>query len=495
MKYTAAFDIGTTSVKGILVSRDGAVEQEADVSLHTHYPSDGRVEQHPEDWLDAVARLAQGWWLNGITPEEVAVVTFSGQMQNTIPIDRGGKPVRPAILYSDARAGEQAENMLQRFGDAIRQKTANPFDGTMTLSKIEWLAEQEPEHYARTAHIFISSKDYVIHHLTGACVTDPTTAATTGMMDLEQRMWIPEIFEHTSIQPEILPELTAADEPAGRIHAEGAARTGFCQGTPVLCGAGDAGATTMGAGAVNPGEMYAYLGTTGWIAIPTDRVDRQGSGIFHLAHYPRHLLIAVAPLLNVGNAHRWATRLFSEQTGDSAYEELERRMQRSQPGAGGVQFLPYLNGERCPVQDPNATGSYIGLKADTTRDDMARAVLEGVSYAMRQIMDTLLQDQPYDQLTLIGGGSKSRVWCQLLADICGVRVGVPENADYLPSLGGAAAGFRYLGWVSSYEAFARLLKSGQKRAVYQPNTDLEEVYEEGYRQFLKLYPALRPLFE
>jgi len=496
-KYVASFDIGTTGAKGVLVGKDGTLSGGASIPLDTIYGEHHTVEQHPEQWYKAVAEITQAWWASGVDPKQIMMIVFSGQMQDCIPVDGDGNPVRPAILYSDARASLQAGQVLRKHGeDTVRRVTGNPFDGSMTFPKIIWMKENEPELYRSTASFLISSKDYVVRKLTGRLVTDPTTAATSGMMELPERRFVRGWLQGAGIEADKLPELLAADEVAGFVLEEAAAFTGFVAGTPVLCGIGDAGATTLGAGVTEVGEMYAYLGTTGWVALPTREPGSFSGGVFQLAHVDRELLITIAPLMNAGNAHRWALNVFGcgEAVGDAAFAEMERAMEQCERRDHGVLFLPYLNGERCPVQDPHATGCFIGLTASTTKAEMSRAVLEGVAMAMRQVKELLACGWDVKRLTLIGGGSRSRVWSQTIADVLGVEVVVPQESQYLPALGGAATAFVRFGWAESYAAFARNVLDGFPAERYSPDASSVEMYDRAYAKYVMLYPALADVF-
>jgi xylulokinase len=501
MKFIAAFDIGTTSVKGILVSREARVYGEKSLSLATDYgTADGRqtIEQNPEQWYAAVVRIARDWWSSGVDPDDVELLVMSGQMQDCIPVDHRGMPVRPAMLYSDHRAAAQAKELLDELGEAeIRRITGNHMDGSLVLPKLLWLKQREPETLERTACFLISAKDYVIRRLTGRFATDPTSAATAGMMELSSRQWRAEWLGRFGLNRQQLPEILPTDAIAGHIMPEAAAATGFRQGTPVLCGVGDAGATTIGAGARVIGDMYAYLGTTGWVAGTTDRIGFSGGGVFHLAHPEPGMLIAIAPLTNAGNAHSWALGIFgssAEISRDEAYDRLESEMKGCDRAGSSVVFLPYLNGERCPVQDPLSSGSFIGLTSTTTKAEMACAVLEGVAMAMRQVMGLLTGGRSLRKLVLIGGGSQSRMWNQIFADITGAEVIVPQEAQYLPALGCAAAGFVRLGWSADYGEFGRNWLEGQPAEHYIPDPRLREVYRRKYSIYLRLYPALKDLF-
>lgn len=491
MSYIASIDIGTTTVKGVLIDEKGAFKGKCEVAQETLYKEDGRIEQDPEQWWNAFKKITAEWWTLGISAHDIAMIALSGQMQDCIPIDKDGNPTRHAILYSDVRAETEAQAIQSRI-PKIQEVTGNHFDGSMPFPKIKWLFTHEPDNFKRTHSFLISSKDFIIHRLTGESVTDPTSGATTGMMRLKEREWFLDAVEGEGIDRRKLPQLLASDDIAGYVHAAGAQATGLVEGTPVLCGVGDAGATTMGAGVAGLGDRYAYLGTTGWMAISSDSVRKSRHGVFHLAHLPEQLFIKVAPLTNAGNAHRWAVSIFTDPTlpTEEAYAQFEQKMTQTSPGANGVLFLPYLNGERCPVHDPNATGSFVRLQSSTNRYDMSRAVLEGVACSIRQSFE-YLSASVGKPLTLLGGGSRSRTWCQILADVCQTTIYVPEDAEYLPSLGAASSAFLRLGWVDSYEAFAKEIIARYPRTEFTPIPDNIKTYNAVYEDFVKLYPALK----
>lgn len=499
MKYIAAFDIGTTNVKGVLSDERATIFFEKNVPVVPDY-ADGFVEQNPEVWYEAVVRIAREWFRSGIKPQHIALLSFSGQMQDCIPVDSGGKPVRPAILYSDGRGARQAERLRQELGDeTIIRYTENHMDGTLTFPKLIWLLEHERERYDETRAFLISSKDYVIARLTGAFVTDPTSAATTGCMNIRTRTWMGEWLERYGLDPAKMPAIIGSGEPAGTVHAEAAASSGFAAGTPVLCGIGDAGSATLGAGVYREGEIYAYIGTTGWVAAASDGFMDVRSGAFNLAYVEPGRQIAVAPLTNAGSAHKWAAEVFGSGkpwSASVAFKEFEQAVEKAERGTSGVLFLPYLNGERCPVQDLNATGCFIGLTEATTREQMGTAVLEGVAMAVRQVLELIAKPEPERGLrvTLIGGGAKSKAWCRIIADVLQCELVVPEDSQFLPSIGAAMLGFSRLGWGGDYASLCEKVKAGRKFERFVPNPELAAFYNRQYEKFKRLYPALAPVF-
>ncbi|GKS09694.1 gluconate kinase [Paenibacillus chitinolyticus] len=498
MTYIASFDIGTTHVKGILVNRDGELFHEQNVSL-TCRQEPPFIEQEPEQWFEAVGTIVNEWFRDGIGAGQIGLVAFSGQMQDCIPVNEQGRAVRPAILYSDSRAGAEARMIRDEIGEEeIFRSAANRMDGTLTFPKLLWLKTHEAYNCARTSRYLVSSKDYVIARLTGAFVTDPTSAATTGCMDIRRREWREDWLVRMGLPAGKLPDILPSGETAGRVHAEGSRLTGLAEGTPVLCGIGDAGAATLGAGVYEPGEVYAYIGTTGWVAGVSGGVADPASGLFNLAYAEPGRYITVAPLTNAGNAHHWAAEVFAPEAagtdGRGMYEAAERLVEASDRGRNKILFLPYLNGERCPVQDEEASGCFIGLRPSTTKADMAAAVLEGVAFAMKQVMELRGAPEGAASLTLIGGGARSRQWCRILADVFGTEVSVPSESQFLPCLGAAALGFPGLGWASSYDRLCELFKIRRKCETFSPDVEKKAHYESKYARYLELYPALVPVF-
>lgn len=496
MKYIASFDIGTTNAKGALVNEEASILFEKNRPIEVHN-ANGVVEQDPESWYKAVIEIAREWFSSGIKPHQIVLVTFSGQMQDCIAVNGDGAAVRPAILYSDGRGAEQAKRLLAELGEeAIIRETQNQMNGTLTLPKIMWMKENEKAFYDAAASFLISSKDYVIARMTGAFVTDPTSAATAGCMNIHTRSWLTDWLDKFGLDPAKMPLILGSDEEAGVIHAQGEIDTGFAAGTPVLCGIGDAGASTLGAGVYREGEIYAYLGTTGWVAAASDGFMNVRSGAFNLAYVEHGKQIPIAPLSNAGNAYKWASEVFgSSSEGDSSigFKEFDAALAMTDRRSN-VLFLPYLNGERCPVQDANASGCFIGLTANTTRSQMGAAVLEGVAMSMRQVMELIVKPEAELRVTLIGGGAKSKTWCNIISDVLQCELVVPKDSQFLPTIGAAILGFPKLGWGTDFERLCDKIKSAQQMEAYKPNKELADYYNKQYNKYKQLYTHLSPLF-
>ncbi|MGO0063263.1 xylulokinase [Brevibacillus fluminis] len=489
--YVASIDIGSTAVKGVLVNAAGELYHEVTVPVETDY-REGHIEQDPESWWQATVQIANTWWREGVDPAEVRCLVCSGQMQDCIPVDESGKALYPAILYSDGRAEEEANKLARTLGvETMREVTGNHFDGTFPLAKIVWLRDHEPDIYRQTQRFLFGAKDYVIYKCTRDAVVDPTTASTVGLMNQKSRTWQQEWLPAIGVEADKLPQILAAHECVGTIGDAAAAVTGFAADTPILCGIGDAGASTLGAGVMEEGDQYAYLGTTGWVAASTSVIRRLEGGVFHLAHPVEGLSIAIAPLLNAGNAHKWGVKLLGCDTDD--YDGFEKLAAACDRGKNSVLFLPYLNGERCPIQDPDASGSFVGMRTSAGKEELAAAVLEGISFAVRHVQEYLQLPDTGSPLTLIGGGSRSAAWCQILSEVTKREIQVPADSQFLPALGAAAIGFTFLGWAADYRGFREQVLHARSNRSFAPAPALLEHYDRQYAKYVRLYLCLKDI--
>lgn len=493
MSYVAVFDIGTTAVKGILVNKKAELKEEYTVELTTFVSEGGMVEQRPEDWWEAFLTISERWWKSGISPESVRAITFSGQMEDVITIS---EQENRAILYSDTRAGKEAEWVQEQYPQ-LRSITGNNVSATTPLAKLKWMQLNATSQYEAATHFVFSSKDYIINKLTGQAVTDPITAATTGMMDLKNRTWSNKIINKCLIDKEKMPLLLEVDSIVATVSEEASVLSGFAPSTVVINGSGDAGATTLGASAIHEKDGYFYMGTTGWLAIVEKNqgeLESLSEGHFNLSYVNSDHRISVAPLLNVGNVHKWAVNAYVNDKESNKYKAFERLIDQVGPGSGGVLFLPYLNGERNPMIDPEAKGAYWGITQNTKRQELARAALEGVTFSLKQTLGMYhINDQR--TITLIGGGSKSNSWCQMMADIMNHPIRVPSKSEYLPSIGIASTAFIALKWVDSYEYFIETYVKTVPGKQFIPDPDRVKIYQSAYENFKKLHPALQSVYQ
>jgi len=495
----AAFDIGTTAAKGVLVERARGIVYEEARAYATAYPSARFVEQDPEDWWRAVRDLCAAFWRAGYAPDRVEAVALTGQMQDVILLARDNTALRPAILYSDARAVIQAARLKALLpADEAGDELAF-MDGTSPLAKLAWLQDHEAGRLAACACVVFNAKDYIVARLSGVRSTDATTAATTGLFDLATGDWRRAWRHLTGVPAAWLPPLVAPAAVAGTVSAPAAAATGLPEGTPVYGGMGDAAAATLSAGVTAPGRAYLYLGTSGWAATVTETVGGGGGGVRYLPYVTPGALIKVAPLLNAGGVHRWIVDLLVSgptlgyEEDDNGYAAFERLLADTPGRGGGALFLPYLSGERSPVQETRALGTFVRMGVGTGRGALGWAALEGVCFSLRQVLEAL--GAAASRVTLVGGMARSSLLRQLIADICAVRVHVralPATAGALAAAVPVAVG---QGWFASVPDGVAAWFGADDGEVVDPEPDRVAAYDRLYQSYVRIYPAIRLIEE
>ena len=490
MRYIATFDIGTTAIKGVLVSEEGEPVYSDSQSIETIFIDD-RKEQNPEDWYHGFLKISHNF-VSEYNKTDIIGVIMSGQMQDVILLNQEHNAMDNAILYSDGRAEEQAKEIMNIIGeDTILQTTGNDFNGSIPFAKLLWLKQHKPNLYHDVYKVLFSSKDYIISKLTNNYVSDVTTCATTGLMDIQKKKWMRGWMETVELNPNILPHLGYTSERVGVITHLGAIESGYMAGTPVYVGTGDAGATTLASGISQDGEYNINLGTSGWIACVSDDVLHR-KGVFNLAAIQKDLFINVVPFLNAGNVHKWVSKMLTPDNRlDSKYEYISELLQNSSTGSNGVMFLPYIVGERFPVMDAEIKGCYIGITPETTKQDMARACLEGVAYSIRQGIESI--GRKPNKISIIGGGARCKEWCQILADMLNHKVLVYNNSEYLPSVAIAAAVMIDYKILPNYQSFTNSLLNSEECKIYQPNESSTNYYNSSYLKYCSIYPAIHKI--
>lgn len=490
MDQIIALDIGTTGTKAAMFAYDGRLLVSGYATYDTVVRAGNVVEQNPLDWwravVEALAQLQQS--AASATSGAPAAIVLTGQMQDLILLGQEDT-LGPAILYSDSRATKEVEQ-LNRLVDkeTLGRVTGNDQGAASLVTKWLWLLTHEPERIERCQSILIGAHDYVTWRLCGNLSADYTTAATTGLMDLQNNCWATDLLERLGLDADKLPPLVSATTTVGEITAEAAAATGLPSGTPVIRGAGDLAATTIGVGAGEPGRLYLYLGTSGWVACSQpETIPKPEEGIFTLRHPNPTQSIQVAPMVTAGGNLDWAR----QELGDNgAFVQMNELAAKATVGSDGLLYLPYLAGERSPFSDPHARGCFIGLSQQTTKAEMVRAVMEGTALAYRTLCEALNVEQG-EALTLVGGGAKSVLWSQILADVLATPVHIPADAANATTKGAAIIGGLGLGWYDSYYPNAAFFPTERS---HRPDSRTESLYSELYAIFRELYPQLRDSF-
>jgi xylulokinase len=476
-------DIGTSSVKAALVRDDGIIQRAAVEPHPTHSAERGIVEQNAEDWWRAVVLACAAL---GSERASVSAIAVTGQMQDLILLDADGDPLLPVILYSDTRARSEAAEIIGRTGEErLRELTLNEQGADSLWAKLLWVARHAPDAIERARILLFGAADYVTYRLTRIAVTDTTTASTTGLLYGDSRRWFETAFLAQMGLDAFAPLLPASIPGGARIGAltaDAAALIGLPSGIAVYHAPGDAGSTTLGAGSGEIGRAYGYLGTSGWVGFTADTPGSPEQGVFTLAHPRKGQFIQVAPLLTAGGNLAWARGLFDSAAYETVIAEaIERPLT-------GIIYLPYLNGERAPFVDPLARAAFIGMGSSTERADLVRAVLEGVAFAYRHALDALLS-QPPERLILTGGGTRSRAWCQVFADVLGVPIALVREPEHVAIRGALLSAQVAQGRRESYTL------AESETALLHPVREMHERYGRKYAIYRAAYPALKPLFD
>jgi xylulokinase len=490
-----AHDLGTTGDKATLFDTMGAVLGAAFEGYETAYPHPNWAEQDPACWWRAVQDATRELLaISGIAPGQIAVVSFSGMMNGLLAVDAAGTPLRPAIIWADQRATLEAEFLAACGGtEEVYRRTGHRPGAAYTAAKLLWMQRHQPDIYART-HRVLQAKDYAAFKLSGVFATDYSDASSTNLFDLEQRTWATDLVEGVGLDADKLPPALPSSTVIGSVTPEAAAGTGLLAGTPVVIGGGDGACATVGAGSVQPGDAYNYVGSSSWIAVTTRQplYDPQ-MRTFTFAHLDPALYFPTGTMQCAGGSFDWLERLLRGDGSTRLYNEITAAAAGVEPGARGLLFLPYLIGERSPHWNPLARGVFAGLTMSHGRAEMARAVLEGVALNLKMILDAFLeQGAEIQAMRLIGGGARSALWRQILADVYGLPILRPALLTEATSLGAAIAGGVGVGLFDDFDVAHRLV---QVQAAEQPDPHHSQRYVPLYDLFQRTYVALKPIFE
>jgi xylulokinase len=486
--YVLGIDTSTTATKAILVNEAGAVVGEASSEYPFQTPHPLWAEQEAGLWWTATieaitAVLAKA----GVTGGDVKAVGLTGQMHGLVLLDEADEPLRPAILWNDQRTGAECDEMRAAVGaERLIATTGNDALTGFTAPKILWVRNHEPDLYARTAHVLLP-KDYLRLRLTGEHALDKAGGAGTVLFDLAARDWSPSILADLNLDPAWFPPTFEGPAVAGTVTADAAAATGLTEGTPVVGGGGDQAANAVGVGAVREGVAALSLGTSGVVFVTTDSPQVEPEGRLHaFCHAVPGKWHLMGVMLSAAGSLRW----FNDELAPGIpVEDLVGSAMSVPAGSDGLIFLPYLSGERTPHPDPLARGAFVGLTVRHTRAHLVRAVLEGVAFGLRDSLDLIRgTGVAVDQVRASGGGTRSPLWRQILADILEAEVvtlGTAEGAAY----GAAVLAAVGAGWHGSVEDATDEWVTLSDRT--EPSGHDYSAANQLYRD---LYPTLRPSF-
>ncbi len=488
MSYTIGIDTSTTATKAVLVDRSGEVIGVGVATYTAESPRPLWSEQHPDLWWSATqSAVRQVLTEAGVDGADVDALGLTGQMHGLVALDDAGLPLRPSILWNDQRTQDECNEIRRTVGfERLVRITGNDALTGFTAPKIIWMRHHEPDLYDRIRHVLLP-KDFVRLRLTGDYACDRAGGGGTLLFEHAARTWSPEILAALDIPEEWLPPTHEGPDVTGVVSPEAAAATGLASGTPVVAGGGDQAASAVGTGAVAPGVVTASLGTSGVVFATTagPAIDAQGR-VHAFPHAVPGRWHMMGVTLAAAGSLAW---LHDAVAADRSYEELSSLAATTVPGAGGLVFLPYLSGERTPHPDPLARGAFVGLTTRHELGHLVRAVMEGVAMSLRDALDVMVAagvDRPA-QIRISGGGAKSPVWRQIVADVLDAEVATVNTTE------GAAYGAALLaavgaGWFESVdEAAARWI-----RVVESAPPQASGPYDELHEVYRSLYPSLQP---
>jgi xylulokinase len=501
MAYLLGIDVGTTGTKTVLIQENGQVLATATEEYPLHTPRPNWSEQDPVDWWRAVCASVRS--VLGKVPHaaaRIAGIGLSGQMHGAVFLDKKQQIIRPAILWNDQRTAEECAEITARVGASrLMELASNPALTGFTAPKILWLRKHEPKHYERVRTVLLP-KDYVRFRLTGTFATEVSDASGTLLFDVKGRKWSKELLEMLEIPREFLPDCAESPIVTAKVSRLAAEETGLREGTPVVGGGGDQAAGAVGTGVVSEGIISSTLGTSGVVFAFADKPETDPQGRLHtFCHAVPGKWHMMGVMLSAGGSLRWfRDALCQEETtrakeqGIDVYDLLTAAAASVPPGAEGLIFLPYLAGERTPYPDPHARGVFIGLSLRHTKAHLVRAVLEGVTFGMRDSLEIMREQHiQAQQIRASGGGGRSALWRQIQADVFAAPV-TSINVEEGPAFGvallaGVGTGL-YASVPEACQATIRVVSETKPRA------EVTAVYEQYYRIYRSLYPLLRDTF-
>ena len=490
-------DFGTGGCKVTAVSETGVPLGEAASEYATEFARPGWAEQNPADWYASLCGSLKKLREKGVDFRRIRAVAFDGSTHNAVLLDDAMRPVRKTIMWTDQRSTEECEELRRGCGERIFKVAYQMPAPTWTLPQMMWLKKHEPEVLKKTRHVLFV-KDYVRYLVTGRAATDSIEAQGTLFWDMEKQDWSDELLNLAGLNRSALPEPIGPADAAGKVTARAAAETGIPEGTPVVCGTSDSAAEDYGAGAVNPGDCIVKLATAGNVNVMTAEPHPSPTTLTY-SHVIPGMWYTVSATNAAALCQRWfrdafcqAEKTEAQRLGVNAFELMDRLAESSVPGAGGVMFHPYLQGERSPYWDPKLRAGFAGVSISSGKGDFIRALLEGVAYSLRDCFGAIeAMNLPVSRIFLIGGGARSRVWSEIVCNVFDLPLRVPTPGD--ASFGTALIAATGAGaFPDSRTAVEKCLRLDRE---LRPDPELAAFYREGFKTYREIHDALAPVYQ
>ncbi|WP_314586888.1 xylulokinase [Paenibacillus terrigena] len=491
MKYVIGVDLGTSAVKALLVDQNGHVAHEASASYPLFHEQSGYSEQRPEDWvtgtMDVMKQLLA---MESVKAEDIDGISFSGQMHGLVLLDASHQVLRNAILWNDTRTTPQCRQIEDRLGPMLLDTARNAALEGFTLPKLLWVRDHEPEIYAQ-ADVFLLPKDYVRYRMTGHIAQEYSDAAGTLLLDVANKRWSSAICSAVGVEERLCPPLVESHAFVGYVTTDFAASTGLSIHTKVFAGGADNACGAIGAGILSDGKAMCSIGTSGVILAYEENKALPVAGKVHFFnHAQQDAYYAMGVTLAAGYSLQWFHDNFCKT---QSFPEMLSGLASTEVGAKGLLFTPYLVGERTPHPDANIRGSFIGMDASHTQAHFTRAVIEGITFSLRESLDILRDAGKHIPMMIsIGGGAKNETWLQIQADVFDAEI-VRLTSEQGPGMGAAMLAAHGCGWFESLEACANeFLRPAQR---YQPNPENVAKYDQLYRLYQQVYDQTKVLSE
>lgn len=499
MGYILAHDAGTGGNKAVLVEPDGNVRATAFAPYQTHYPRPDWAEQNPEDWWRAVVSTTRQVMKNsGAASGDILAISHATQMLGIIPMDPEGIPLRPAIIWLDGRAHEEARRIMGKFlGRRVFSIISGAeLSGKDGLPKLLWLKVNEPDIYNQMT-CFLDVNGYLTYRATGRQVFEWSCASAFGF-DLSKKDWLRGIIRYIGLDLDKFPPLVRSVDQVGGLTAKAAGECGLLEGTPVFGGGGDSPAAAVGAGAVSEGDGHIYLGTSGWVGVTTCKSPPGHHGVVSIQSADPHKALLFAEMETAGACLKWiADEFYQAEQADpkipNVYALMDQKVQTIPPGSDSLVCTPWMYGERAPINDTWVRSTFFNVSADHTREHLLRAVYEGVAYNLRWIIEIVEKkfSFPLPVLRLIGGGARGAPWMQIIADVTGRRVESVAHPLEAGAVGIALTTAVGLGLHPDFEALKNIVRMEHE---FEPQATNADCYESLYRAYKRLYTCLHDLY-
>ncbi|WP_226579790.1 xylulokinase [Acuticoccus sediminis] len=474
-------DLGAGSLKSTVITGAGEVVASASAPVETLVPKPGHSEQDPAGWWVALVASLKSLWEAGVDPDRVVALSLTAGAHTSVLEDEAGEVLRPAIMWNDARSGAQVTRGRAEAGTEILKRSGNRISATWTLPQLMWLADEEPDVHARIRSL-TPAKDWLRRKLDGSRATDLTDAWGIMLADAQSGGWSDALCEMAGIRTAVLPAIVRSTDATGTVTEAAAAETGLRAGTTVICGTSDTNAETYSAGMTRPGIGALKLATAATVSTLT-AAPAFSDDVIHYPHLVPGHYYAITATNSCASAHRWLRDALFEDIG---FDGMDRKAQTVPAGSEGLLFHPYLSGERSPYWNPDLRASFVGLGFAHKAAHMCRALYEGVAYSLRDCLEVLRQrGMGFTTARLVGGGTRSALWRQTIADVTGLTIEVPEQGD--ASFGAALIAGIGAGVFSDTDDAARAIRVGE---TLHPNPENASVYETGFGLFRAAAQAL-----